>query len=145
MTRRIPAAPAPGALEAYIQHFDDLFTKLNQREAARRYLEGVLLPMERNKILTGLANTEPVVGAQHAAAQKLQWFLSESSWDPAQVNHKRLELLRSNSAMAPTSQGALMIDEIGDRKWGTKTAHVGRQYLGSIGKVENGVVSVHSL
>jgi SRSO17 transposase len=28
---------------------------------------------------------------------------------------------------------------------GTKTAPVGRQYLGSIGKVDNGVVSVHSL
>jgi SRSO17 transposase len=107
-------------LEDFIYHFDDLFAKLNQREAMRRYLEGLLLPMERNKTLTGLANTEPIVGAQHASAQKLQWFLSESSWDP-------------------------VIDETGDRKWGDKTAHVGRQYLGSIGKIENGVVSVHSL
>jgi hypothetical protein len=39
----------------------------------------------------------------------------------------------------------LVIDETGDRKWGTKTAHVGRQYLGSVGKVDNGVVSVSSL
>ena len=80
-------------MEDYIQHFDDLFAKLNQREAVRRYLEGLLLPMERNKTLTGLANTEPVVGAKHAAAQKLQWFLSESSWDPAGVNQRRLALL----------------------------------------------------
>lgn len=145
MTRRIPASPAPGPLEEYAQHFDDLFSKLNQREVVRRYLEGLLLPMERNKTLTGLANTEPVVGAQHASAQKLQWFLSESSWDPAQVNERRLELLRQNTATVPTLQGALVIDETGDRKWGTQTAHVGRQYLGSIGKVENGVVSVHSL
>ena len=145
MTKRIPATPAPGPLEEYVQHFDAMFTKLNQREAARRYLEGLLLPMERNKTLTGLANTEPIVGAQHASAQKLQWFLSESSWDPAQVNQQRLQLLRGSSATTPTAQGALVIDETGDRKWGTKTAHVGRQYLGSIGKVENGVVSVHSL
>jgi SRSO17 transposase len=132
-------------LEEYICHFDDLFTKLNQREGLRRYLEGLLLPTERNKTLTGLANTEPVVGAQQAVAQKLQWFLSESSWDPAQVNQRRLERLMSGSATAPHSGGALVIDETGDRKWGDKTAHVGRQYLGSIGKVENGVVSVHSL
>lgn len=38
-----------------------------------------------------------------------------------------------------------MIDESGDRKAGTKTAHVGRQYLGNIGKIDNGVVSVSSL
>lgn len=80
MTQRVPATPAPGPLEEYLHHFDDLFAKLNQREAVRRYLEGLLLPMERNKTLTGLANTEPIVGAQHASAQKLQWFLSESSW-----------------------------------------------------------------
>ena len=39
----------------------------------------------------------------------------------------------------------LAIDETGDRKWGNKTAHIGRQYLGNIGKVDNGVVSVSSL
>jgi SRSO17 transposase len=37
-----------------------------------------------------------------------------------------------------------VIDETGDRTWGTKTAHVGRQYLGSIGKVDRGVVTVSS-
>lgn len=145
MTQRVPAAPAPGPLEDYSQRFDDLFAKLNQREALRRYLEGLLLPMERNKTLTALANTEPVVGAQHAAAQKLQWFLSESNWDPGLVNQRRLKLLMEDSATAPTASGALVIDETGDRKWGDKTAHVGRQYLGSMGKVENGVLSVHSL
>jgi len=90
MTQRVAAIPAPGPLEQYLQNFDDLFSKLNQREAIRRYLEGLLLPMERNKTLTGLANTEPIVGAQHASAQKLQWFLSESSWDPTRVNEQRL-------------------------------------------------------
>jgi SRSO17 transposase len=39
----------------------------------------------------------------------------------------------------------LVIDEHGDRKWGHKTAHVGRQYLANLGKVDNGVVSVTSL
>ena len=39
----------------------------------------------------------------------------------------------------------LVIDETGDRKDGHKTAHVGRQYLGNLGKIDNGVVSVTSL
>ena len=80
MTTRLPVSPAPGPLEAYTQHFDPLLTKRNQRDAFRRYLEGLLLPTERNKTLTALANTEPVVGAQHPHAQGLQWFLSESTW-----------------------------------------------------------------
>lgn len=37
-----------------------------------------------------------------------------------------------------------MIDETGDRKKGKKTDYVARQYLGSVGKVERGIVSVNA-
>jgi SRSO17 transposase len=78
MTNRYPVSPAPGPLENYAESFDDLFGARAQRRAFRRYLEGLLLPAERNKTLTALANTEPVVGAQRKEAQSLQWFLSLS-------------------------------------------------------------------
>lgn len=38
-----------------------------------------------------------------------------------------------------------MIDDTGDRKDGRATSHVARQYLGSVGKVDNGIVAVTSL
>jgi len=38
-----------------------------------------------------------------------------------------------------------VIDETGDRKDGHQTAHVSRQYLTNLGKIDNGVVSVSSL
>jgi hypothetical protein len=145
MTKRVPVEPAPGPLEDYAAHFDDLFSKRAQREGFRRYLEGLLLAEERNKTLTALANTEPVVGAQHKEAQSLQWFLTESSWDPEQINRRRVELMLEDSQTAPQKGAALVIDETGDRKDGKATAHVGKQYLGGIGKVDNGVVSVSSL
>jgi SRSO17 transposase len=145
MTKRSPVSPAPGPLEEYAARFDDLFSARAQRQAFRRYLEGLLLPAERNKTLTALANTEPVVGAQRKEAQSLQWFLSESRWDYEQINRRRVELLLEDPATAPNDRGALVIDETGDRKEGKKTAHVGRQYLSSIGKIDNGVVSVSSL
>lgn len=145
MTQRLAVAPAPGPLEAYAQQFDDLLRKRNQRHALRRYLEGLLLPAERNKTLTALANAEPIIGAQQAGVQALQWFLSESTWDAEAITTRRVELLRADPATEPDASGVLVIDETGDRKWGSKTAHVGRQYLGSVGKVDNGVVSVTSL
>jgi SRSO17 transposase len=145
MTKRIEVAPAPAPLEAYVKHFDPVFGKSNQREGFRRYVEGLLLPSERHKTLTGLTNTEPVVGAQFPRAQKLQWFLSESDWDERQVQAERLTLLREDATTAPNTRGVLVIDETGDRKDGHKTAHVARQYLGNLGKIDNGVVSVTSL
>jgi SRSO17 transposase len=145
MTKRLEVERAPAPLEEYAKHFDGLFGKSNQREGFRRYVEGLLLPSERHKTLTGLSNTEPVVGAQLARAQRLQWFLSESDWQERAVQAERLRLLRQDPATAPTAQGVLVIDETGDRKDGHKTAHVSRQYLANLGKIDNGVVSVSSL
>jgi SRSO17 transposase len=145
MTRRAPCPPAPAQLEAYVQQFDDLFASLAQRRAFRDYLHGLLLPRERNKTLTGLAGTEPDLGAQAPPAQRLQWFLSESSWDAEAINARRLAHLCADSPTRPHERGALIIDETGDRKDGTKTAHVAHQYLGSLGKIANGIVAVSSV
>jgi SRSO17 transposase len=77
--------------------------------------------------------------------QRLQFFLSESRWDPEQVNARRLELLAGDPATAPHGGGVLVIDDSGDRKDGTKTAHVGHQWLGRYGKTGSGVVTVTTL
>ncbi|GEC10543.1 hypothetical protein SSP24_81980 [Streptomyces spinoverrucosus] len=74
--------------------------------------------------------------------QRLQFFLSESTWDAEQVNDRRLELLRGHAATAPHDGGVIVIDDSGDRKDGTATAHVGRQWLGRYGKTDNGIVTV---
>jgi hypothetical protein len=145
MTTRRPCPPAPGPLEPYAQRFDSLFSSLAQRRGFRGYLQGLLLPRDRNKTLTGLAGAEPITGAQHREVQRLQWFLSESAWDHQQVNAQRVQLLCEDPATAPHERGALVIDDTGDRKDGIATAHVARQYLGSVGKIDNGIVAVTSL
>ena len=96
MSRHRPCPAAPGPLEEYAARFDDLFSRLAQRRGFREYLAGLLAPRDRNKTLTALAGAEPAAGAQHAAVQRLQFFLSESRWDPERVNDRRLELLRAN-------------------------------------------------
>jgi hypothetical protein len=145
MTSRRPCPPAPGPLEDYAQRFDPLLVSVAQRRGLRGYLQGLLLPRDRNKTLTGLADAEPIVGAQHREVQRLQWFLSESTWDHEAVNQQRIALLQADPATAPHGQGVLVIDDTGDRKDGTATAHVARQYLGSVGKTDNGIVAVTSL
>jgi SRSO17 transposase len=145
MTQRLACPPAPGPLEEFAATFDRLFGTLAQRRSFREYLQGLLLPRERNKTLTALVGTEPVVGAQAAPVQRLQWFLSESSWDVQAVNAQRLALLLEESPLRPHPQGVLVLDDTGDRKAGTQTAHVARQYLGSVGKIDNGIVAVTTL
>ncbi|GIG98235.1 hypothetical protein Pma05_48080 [Plantactinospora mayteni] len=134
--------PAAGPLEDYAACFDELFSRLTQRRGFRDYLTGLLAPRDRNKTLTGLAGSEPVKGAQHAPVQRLQHFLSQSTWDPDEVNRRRLELLINDPATAPHGCGVIAIDDSGDRKDGTATAHVGRQWLGRYGKTDNGIVTV---
>ena len=145
MSKRLPCPPAPGPLEDYAERFDDLFGTLAQRRGLREYLTGLLLPRDRNKALTALAGMEPIVGAQGAPAQRLQFFLSESAWEAEAVNTRRLRMLREDPKTAPHEQGVLVIDETGDRKDGKKTDHVGYQYLGSVGRIANGIVSVSSV
>src|SRR5260370_7049767 len=123
MTRRLPCPVAPGPLEGYAARFDDLFGSLAQRRGFREYLGGLLAPRDRNKTLTALAGAEPVTGAQHRSVQRLQFFLSESRWDPDQVSARRLELLRADPATAPHDGAGLAIDHTRDPNHRTHTTH----------------------
>lgn len=130
------AVPLP--LEQYAYAFDELFHTHIQRRRFREYLAGLLLPRDRNKTLTALVGAEPITQAQTAPVQQVQFFLSESDWEAEAVTRRQIEVLRSTPLTAPHTAGALVIDETGDSKDGTHTAHVGYQYLGSIGKTANG-------
>jgi DDE superfamily endonuclease len=139
------SAAVPMPLEQYAQGFDDLFHTHIQRRRFREYLAGLLVPRDRNKTLTALMGAEPITQAQTAPVQQLQFFLSESDWDAETVTARRIAVLCADRLTTPHADGALVIDETGDRKDGTHTAHVGYQYLGSIGKLGNGIVAVTSL
>ena len=102
-------------------------------------------PRPAVRLTRALAGAEPVAGAQHPAVQRLQFLLSESRWDPERVNDRRLELLLVDPATAPHDGGVLVIDNSGDRKDATRTAHVGHQWLGRYGKTDNGWSPSHGV
>lgn len=145
MTARRSCPSAPGPLEGYAAHFDSLFHSLSQRHCFRIYLAGLLAPHDRPKTLTALAGAEPVVQAHTAPVQQMQFFLSESNWNADHIAQRTLQLLLADPLTAPASAGALVIDDTGDRKDGCATDHVARQYLGSVGKIDNGIVAVTTL
>jgi SRSO17 transposase len=74
-------------------------------------------------------------------AQALHHFLAYAPWSVDAVRARRLELLRQALDGRPF---VLCIDETGDEKKGHTTAYVAPQYIGNLGKVANGVVSVNA-
>ncbi len=145
MTRRLPVAPSPGPLGGYVARFYGLFRARTQREDFRHYLEGLLLPTERNKTLTPRQHRARSGGAAQGSPERLQWFLSEPGWNPEELNGRRIELLLEDPSTAPDGDGVLVLDEHGARKkWGKHTPHVGRQWLAS-GQDRQRRVSVSSL
>jgi hypothetical protein len=69
MTERKAIPALPGPLESYAAQFDDLWLKAAQRESFRTYLQGLLLPRDRNKTFTALAGARPIEEAQHPRVQ----------------------------------------------------------------------------
>lgn len=71
--------------------------------------------------------------------QALHHFLTESPWDVQELRRQRLELILYILQGRPI---ILIIDETGDKKKGNTTDYVKRQYIGNLGKTDNGIVAV---
>lgn len=133
MKDQVPAA-MPQCFENWCRRFDDLFSRQKQRLGFRNYLSGLLGESER-KNLTQIAN-HSVDGSYSS----LRHFLNKAPWDVNKLNNRRLEVMRSCRQTTPSRGFTLIVDDSGHRKSGDATAGVGRQYIGEIGKTDNGVV-----
>lgn len=74
-------------------------------------------------------------------AQPLQNFLTDSPWSVIELREQRLAV---TLLMLKGRTIKVVIDETGDKKRGNNTDYVARQYIGNLGKVENGIVSVNA-
>ena len=72
---------------------------------------------------------------------ELRIGLTDSPWDIKVLVERRLSLTLS---ILKGQSFILVIDETGDKKKGDTTDYVSRQYIGNLGKVENGIVSVNA-
>ena len=97
------------------------------------YVQGLLLNLQRK-------NIEAMALELGTAPRTLQRFVASIKWDEAGVRDDCQQLVAREHAH-PEAVGCL--DESGTAKSGSQTAGVARQWLGSCGKVDNGVVGVH--
>ncbi len=135
MKETTPAAMPP-CFDRWCKRFDDVFSHQAQKREFRNYLGGLIGESER-KNLSQMANN--AVGVTY---HRLHHFLTEAPWEAQQVNERRLEVMNQCSQTRISRGFSLIIDDSGHRKSGNFTAGVGRQYIGEIGKTDNGIVVV---
>lgn len=128
-----PATPTVKFVDEYCQWYKKLFSDVRSFEAFKYLHVGCISELKR-KTLPEIAK---IVGLDNQ--QGLHHFLTKSPWDIEKLRALRLELILEVIKGRPI---ILIIDETGDRKKGSSTDYVKRQYIGNLGKIENGIVVV---
>jgi len=103
-------------------------------EKARQYASGLMQAGAR-KNMDRMAEVVP-----DSKSRNLQQFLTHSKWDARSViDHVARD---ANQGLGDEQRAGLLIDESGFAKQGPMSVGVSRQWLGRLGKVDNGQVAV---
>lgn len=126
------------AFAAYLREFEQCFGQDRTREHLHTYCRGLLSDLPRKSV-------EPIALAAGIAVRTLQEFLRDHVWDHGRLRDQLQQRLAQRPALAAADDlGTIgVIDETSQAKKGTKTPGVQRQWCGSLGKVENCIVTVH--
>jgi SRSO17 transposase len=103
-------------------------------DKAHQYASGLMQAGTR-KNMDRMAEVVP-----QSNSRNLQQFLTHSTWDARSVINQVAE--EANELLGDSKSTGLLIDESSFVKQGKKSAGVSKQYLGRLGKVENGQVAV---
>ena len=126
------------AFGSYLRRYRGHFAQDRTAKHFDTYCRGLLSDLPRKSI-------EPIALAAGTAVRTLQEFAVTSEWEYASARDTLQTYLRTVLADLPADPlGTIgVIDETSCRKWGDHTPGVQRQYLGCVGKVDNGIVTVH--
>ena len=126
------------AFANYLGRYRDCFLQKRTMRHFDTYCRGLLSDLPRKSV-------EPIALEAGTAVRTLQEFLATARWDHEAARAALQRGLAAAAAAAPDDGlGTVgVIDETSRRKWGEHTPGVQRQYLGCVGKVDNGIVTVH--
>jgi SRSO17 transposase len=120
-------------LKGFHENFADCFQRSESRENFYRYMSGQFSQLERKSI-------EPIaISTEGGKVRAMQRFVSEAPWDDEEIERKYRSFVNEDLGHP---DGAIIFDESGFVKKGDDSIGVGRQYCGTIGKVENCQVGV---
>jgi SRSO17 transposase len=126
------------AFAAELSRYRDCFGQKRIAAHFDTYCRGLLADLPRKSV-------EPIALAAGTAVRTLQEFLTTSVWehDAARDRLQRrvVEVVADQPADPLGTVG--VIDETSCVKKGDRTPGVQRQYLGCVGKIDNGIVTVH--
>ena len=117
-------------------HFSACFPREEPRGWAKEYVRALLMDMER-KNCWQIAEARKITPDRLKA---LQHFLYGSTWPIEPVVGEMAQVVYGHLR---DEEGIFIVDESGVRRWGQKSVGIARQYLGSVGKVDNGQVGVY--
>lgn len=120
-------------LTRYLALFVGCFRSRPGFALGRIYVQGLLSGLGRK-------NAEAIALEFDTPPRTLQRLLESIKWDEKAVRDKCQQLVARDHRHA---EAIGCIDESGTAKSGDQTVGAARQWLGSCGKVENGVVGVH--
>jgi SRSO17 transposase len=137
MTEQEIAGLAP-AFAGYLGRYRDCFLQKRTMAHFDTYCRGLLSDLPRKSV-------EPIALEAGTAVRTLQEFLVTARWDQERARDRLQQDLAATVAALPADAiGTVgVIDETSCQKWGEHTPGVQRQYLGCVGKVDNGIVTVH--
>lgn len=137
MTEQEIAGMMP-AFASYLGRFRDCFLQKRTMTHFDNYCRGLLSDLPRKSV-------EPIALASGTAVRTLQEFLVTTRWDQERTRDRLQRDVAATAAALPADAlGTIgVIDETSCQKWGDQTPGVQRQYLGCVGKVDNGIVTVH--
>jgi SRSO17 transposase len=126
------------AFAAYLGRYRSCFLQKRTAVHFDNYCRGLLSDLPRKTV-------EPIALEAGTAVRTLQEFLTTARWDHDHLRNLLQRHLAQAIAEAPADTlGTIgVIDETSCRKWGDQTPGVQRQYLGCVGKIDNGIVTVH--
>ena len=120
-------------LREFHENFRDCFARSESREHFFNYMVGQFSTLERKSI-------EPIaLAVESGNIRAMQHFVSKVIWDDERILFKYRNMINEDLGDA---DGALIFDETGYQKKGDDSIGVGKQYCGTIGKVENCQVGV---
>ena len=133
------SAAMPPCFDKWCSKFDDLLRNKSQKREFRNYIGGLLGESERKNV------SQIARDSVEVTYHRLHHFITESPWEAQQINERRLGVMKKCSQTKISRGFSLIVDDSGHRKSGNFTAGVGRQYIGEIGKTDNGnvVVTTH--